>query len=115
MPIGEAIEDFHRRGDLSLGIPAHRSGTGRHMPGASRSAGDQAFGADIGMNNGVDNRHQSWQVEPTAMQLFADAVGARRDTLLDQWQHRERARRDDDGRPSGRDPGDGTASTPEPT
>jgi arginine decarboxylase len=76
MPIGDAIEDFHRRGDLSLGIPAHRSGTGRHMPGASRWAGEQAFAADIGMNNGVDNRHQSWQVEPTAMQLFADAVGA---------------------------------------
>ncbi len=76
MPIGEAIADFHRRGDLSFGIPAHRSGTGRHMPGASRWAGEQAFRADIGMNNGVDNRHQSWQVEPTAMKLFADAVGA---------------------------------------
>jgi arginine decarboxylase len=76
MPIGEAIEDFHRRGDLSLGIPAHRSGTGLHMPGASRWAGEQAFRADVGMNNGVDNRHQSWQVEPTAMQLFAQAVGA---------------------------------------
>jgi arginine/lysine/ornithine decarboxylase len=76
MPIGEAIEDFHRRGDLSLGIPAHRSGTGVHMPGASRWAGEAAFRADVGMNNGVDNRHQSWQVEPTAMQLFAKAVGA---------------------------------------
>jgi arginine/lysine/ornithine decarboxylase len=36
----------------------------------------QAFRADPGMNNGVDNRHQSWQVEPTAMELFAQAVGA---------------------------------------
>src|SRR4051812_15812553 len=76
MPIGEAIEDFHRRGDPSLGIPAHRSGTGHHVPGTSRWAGEQAFRADVGMNNGVDNRHQSWQVEPTAIQLFADAVGA---------------------------------------
>src|SRR4051794_14007826 len=76
MPIGEAIEDFHRRGDLSLGIPAHRSGTGSGVPEAGRWAGDQAFRADVGMNNGVDNRHQSWQVETTAMQLFADAVGA---------------------------------------
>jgi arginine decarboxylase len=39
-------------------------------------AGEQAFRADLGMNNGVDNRHRSWQVEPTAMQLFAQAVGA---------------------------------------
>lgn len=76
MPIGEAIEDFHRRGDLSLGIPAHRSGTGLHMPGASRWAGEDAFRADVGMSNGVDNRHQSWQVHPTAMQQFARAVGA---------------------------------------
>lgn len=40
MPIGEAIEDFHHREDLSLGIPAPRSGTGRHNPGASRWAGE---------------------------------------------------------------------------
>jgi arginine decarboxylase len=76
MPIGEAIEAFHQRGDLSLGIPAHRSGTGRGVPQAARWAGKGAFRADIGMNNGVDNRHQSWKVEATAMQLFADAVGA---------------------------------------
>jgi arginine decarboxylase len=76
MPIGEAIEAYHRRDDVSFAIPAHRSATGRHLPGASRWTGEQAFRADVGMNNGVDNRHQSWQVEPTAMQLFADAVGA---------------------------------------
>jgi hypothetical protein len=29
-----------------------------------------------GRYNGVDNRHQSWHVEPTAMQPFAKAVGA---------------------------------------
>jgi len=28
------------------------------------------------MNNGLDTRHQSWQVEPRAMELFAQAVGA---------------------------------------
>jgi arginine decarboxylase len=75
-PIGEAIEDFHRRGDLAFGIPAHRSGTGKTEPVAGRWTGNEAFRADVGMNNGVDNRHQSWQVEPTAMQLFAQAVGA---------------------------------------
>jgi arginine decarboxylase len=75
-PIGEAIEDFHRRGDLAFGVPAHRSGVGQTEPVAGRWAGGAAFRADVGMNNGVDNRHQSWQVEPTAMQLFAQAVGA---------------------------------------
>jgi arginine decarboxylase len=75
-PIGDAIEDFHRRDALSFGIPAHRAGTGDVVPDAAEWAGMQAFRADPGMNNGVDNRHQSWQVEPTAMQLFAEAVGA---------------------------------------
>src|SRR3954452_20546836 len=75
-PIGEAIQDFHARRALSFGIPAHRSGTGDVIPDAARWTGTEAFRADAGMNNGVDTRHQSWQVEPTAMQLFADAVGA---------------------------------------
>src|SRR4051794_34641676 len=75
-PIGEAIQDFHEREALAFGIQAHRAGKGDVVPDAAEWAGMQAFRADPGMNNGVDNRHQSWQVEPTAMQLFAQAVGA---------------------------------------
>src|SRR3954447_12985216 len=75
-PIGDAIRDFHARNALAFGIPAHRAGTGDVVPDAAAWAGEQAFRGDPGMNNGVDNRHQSWQVEPTAMQLFAQAVGA---------------------------------------
>src|SRR3954471_3566025 len=76
MPIGDAIEDYHDRGAIGFGIPAHRAGEGDVAPDAVRWAGRSAFRSDPGMNNGVDNRHQSWQVEPTAMELFADAVGA---------------------------------------
>src|SRR3954469_6412678 len=76
MPIGDAIRAFHERNDLAFGIPAHRAGTGDVTPDAVAWSGEGAFRADAGMNNGVDTRHQSWQVEPTAMQLFADAVGA---------------------------------------
>src|SRR4051812_44120603 len=75
-PIGDAIRAFHERNDLAFAIPAHRSGTGDVTPDTVAWSGAGAFRADVGMNNGVDNRHQSWQVEPTAMQLFADAVGA---------------------------------------
>jgi arginine decarboxylase len=75
-PIGDAIEAFHAREALAFGIPAHRAGEGDVDPDAARWAGASAFRSDPGMNNGVDNRHQSWQVEPTAMQLFAEAVGA---------------------------------------
>jgi arginine decarboxylase len=75
-PVADGIAAFYERGDLAFGIPAHRAGTGGVTPDAAQWAGEQAFRADLGMNNGVDNRHQSWQVEPTAMQLFAQAVGA---------------------------------------
>lgn len=75
-PVGDAIEDFHDRDALAFGIPADRFGTGAVELDAERCAGAGAFRADVGMNNGVDNRHQSSQVEPTAMELFAEAVGA---------------------------------------
>jgi arginine decarboxylase len=75
-PIGEAIQDFHDRGDLAFAIPAHRAGTGDVVPEAAAWAGEQAFRADGPMNSGIDTRNQSWQVEPTAMELFAQAVGA---------------------------------------
>src|SRR3954453_1295247 len=75
-PIGDAIRAFHERNDLAFGIPAHRSGAGDVTPDTGAWSGEDAFRADVGMNNGADNRHQSWQVEPTAMELFADAVGA---------------------------------------
>src|SRR3954471_6801882 len=75
-PIGDAIRAFHERNDLAFGIPAHRAGTGDVIPDAVAWSGEDAFRADVGMNNGVDTRHQSWQVEPTAMERFAEAVGA---------------------------------------
>src|SRR3954453_19333317 len=75
-PIAEAIEAFHDRGDLAFGVPAHRAATGDIVPDLAAVAGMDPFRADPGMNSGVDTRHQSWQVEPTAMELFAQAVGA---------------------------------------
>src|SRR3954464_11975726 len=75
-PIGDAIAAFHDSGALGFGIPAHRAGTGDIVPDAAAWTGFDAFRADPGMNNGVDNRHQSWQIEPKAMELFAAAVGA---------------------------------------
>ena len=79
-PIGDAIADFWARDGLSLAIPAHRGGAGAVRPDAAAWLGDAVFRADLGMDKGVDDRHQSWQVEPTAMDLFARAVGA--DTTL---------------------------------
>src|SRR3954451_16285124 len=75
-PIGDAIRALHERNDLAFGIPAHRSGTGDVTPDTAAWSGAAAFRADLAMHNGADNRPESWQVEPPAMELFADAVGA---------------------------------------
>lgn len=75
-PIGDALVDFHDRDAVLFGIPAHRSGTGELDLDATRWTGVGAFRADVGMNKGVDTRTQGWEVEATAMERFADAVGA---------------------------------------
>jgi arginine/lysine/ornithine decarboxylase len=75
-PIGDAVEAFHARGDLSFAIPAHRAGRSAVLPDAARWAGAGAFRGDPGMNHGVDTRDRAWEVQATAMRRFADAVGA---------------------------------------
>jgi arginine/lysine/ornithine decarboxylase len=62
-PIGDAITAFYERDDLAFGIPAHRAGKGGAAPDGVEWVGAGAFAADIGMNNGIDNRHQSWKVQ----------------------------------------------------
>jgi arginine decarboxylase len=52
-PIGDAIQAFHERGDLSFGIPAHRNGTGDVMPDAAGWAGADAFRADPGTGSHI--------------------------------------------------------------
>jgi arginine decarboxylase len=75
-PVGEAVEAFRDRGDIAYAIPAHRSGRGRHLPGVSEWVGEQAVRADVATTKGLDTRTASWQVEQTAHDLFARAVGA---------------------------------------
>jgi arginine/lysine/ornithine decarboxylase len=38
--------------------------------------GDQVFWADQTMLNGVDNRHESWEIQTAAQNLFAEALEA---------------------------------------
>src|SRR5215217_3636550 len=75
-PIGDAIEAFHERTRSRSASPPTARPRANVEPDAVRWAGASAFRSEPGMNNGVDNGHQSCQVEPTAMQLFAEAVGA---------------------------------------
>ncbi|MFL5867722.1 MAG: hypothetical protein ACJ766_11565, partial [Thermoleophilaceae bacterium] len=54
-PIGDAIEDYWRRGTLSFSIPAHCGGRGPN-PEFTRWAGADAARADLPMSHGLDTR-----------------------------------------------------------
>src|SRR4051794_14112599 len=75
-PIGDAIRDYWRRGMLSFSIPAHGGGRGP-QPEFVEWAGIETARADVPMTHGVDTRDRAWQVEATAQELFAEAVGAK--------------------------------------
>src|SRR3954471_25011919 len=74
-PILDALQRFHEEDPVSLAIPAHKSGVGA-SPDMLETLGEKAFEADQTLLNGIDNRHQSWQVQEAAQQLAAEALGA---------------------------------------
>jgi arginine decarboxylase len=75
-PIADALRDFWERGMLTFGIPAHNGGRGPAADIASL-IGIQAVRCDLPMSHGVDTRDRAWQVQTTAQELFAEAVGAK--------------------------------------
>ncbi|HEV2812468.1 MAG TPA: DegT/DnrJ/EryC1/StrS family aminotransferase, partial [Solirubrobacteraceae bacterium] len=75
VPIADAMRDYHERGMLSFGIPAHSGGRGP-APEFTRWLGMGAARFDLPMSHGVDTRDHVWAVQETAQELFAEAVGA---------------------------------------
>jgi arginine/lysine/ornithine decarboxylase len=75
-PIAEAMRHYWERGTLSFGIPAHSGGRGPE-PEFVRWAGLEAARSDLPMSHGLDTRNRAWQIQSTAQELFAEAVGAR--------------------------------------
>src|SRR4051812_8991427 len=75
VPIADAMRDYWARGMLTFGIPAHSGGRGP-APEFTRWAGHDAARFDLPMSHGVDTRDRAWQVQSTAQELFAEAVGA---------------------------------------
>src|SRR3954451_5440233 len=71
----DALRHFHEEDPVSLAIPAHKSGVGA-SPDMLETLGEKAFEADQTLLNGIDNRHQSWQVQEAAQQRAAEALGA---------------------------------------
>ncbi|WP_432563210.1 aminotransferase class I/II-fold pyridoxal phosphate-dependent enzyme [Kineococcus sp. SYSU DK003] len=74
-PVLEAVEAFHRRGDVVFGPPGHRQGLGVD-PRVLAVLGERMFAADILTLNGLDDRRESQGVVSQAEELMADAVGA---------------------------------------
>src|SRR3954451_17703425 len=75
-PIADAIGAFWERDMLTFAIPAHNGGRGP-LPEVAKWAGLDAVRSDVSMSHGVDTRDRAWQVQATAQELFAEAVGAK--------------------------------------
>src|SRR3954465_13423931 len=76
VPIADAMRDFWDRGMLTFSIPAHNGGRGP-APEFTQWAGMDAARFDVPLSHGVDTRDRAWEVQTTAQELFADAVGAK--------------------------------------
>jgi arginine/lysine/ornithine decarboxylase len=74
-PIADAVGAYWERDTLTFGIPAHNGGRGP-LPEVARWAGLDAVRYDVSLSHGVDTRDRAWQVQSTAQELFAEAVGA---------------------------------------
>jgi arginine/lysine/ornithine decarboxylase len=74
-PVLEALQEFHRRGDVVYGPPGHKQGRGAD-PRVVDVLGAGVFTSDVLSLNGLDDRRQSQRVLEQAQELMADAVNA---------------------------------------
>jgi arginine decarboxylase len=74
-PLVDAIRAYNTGDHLSMHVPGHKQGRGID-PQTLQDLGLDAFRSDITMLNGLDDRSESWGVQPAAEQLAADAWGA---------------------------------------
>jgi arginine/lysine/ornithine decarboxylase len=74
-PVLDAVARFYAEDTLRFGIPAHKGGAGASS-GALEMIGAGAYRHDLNLLAGIDNRKESWQVQATAQQLAAEALGA---------------------------------------
>lgn len=74
-PLLDAVARFYAEDTLRFGIPAHKGGAGAPLD-ALETIGAGAYRHDLNLLAGIDNRKESWQVQSTAQQLAAEALGA---------------------------------------
>jgi arginine decarboxylase len=76
VPLADAMREYWEREILTFSIPAHNGGRGP-MPEFAKWMGMDVARCDLPTSHGIDTRNRAWQVQKTAQQLFADAVGAK--------------------------------------
>src|SRR3954463_103904 len=76
VPLADAMREYWDRDILTFSIPAHNGGRGRTREFTKWLGMDVAL-CDLPTSHGIDTRNRAWQVQKTAQELFADAVGSK--------------------------------------
>src|SRR3954454_4407112 len=76
VPLADGIREYGDRDILTFAIPAHNGGRGP-APEFTKWMGPDVARCDLPTSHGIDTRDRAWQVQATAQQLFAEAVGAK--------------------------------------
>src|SRR3954469_5531649 len=75
VPLADAMAEYWKRAIVPFSIPAHNGGRGP-APEFTKWMGTDVARCDLPTSHGLDTRDRAWQVQATAQELFADAVGA---------------------------------------
>src|SRR4051812_13677038 len=76
VPLADAMREYWDRDILTFSIPAHNGGRGP-TPEFTKWMGMDVARCDLPTSHGIDTRNRAWQVQKTAQELFADAVGSK--------------------------------------
>src|SRR3954467_7841740 len=76
VPLAGAMAEYWKRDIVTFAIPAHNGGRGP-APEFTKWMGPDVARCDLPTSHGIDTRDRAWQIQATAQELFADAVGAR--------------------------------------
>src|SRR3954454_714780 len=76
VPLADAMAEYWKRDIVTFSIPAHNGGRGP-APEFTKWMGPDVARCDLPTSHGLDTRNRAWQVQATAQELFADAVGAK--------------------------------------
>src|SRR3954452_16504678 len=75
-PLVEAIDDYLTKDYVSFSMPAHKQARSLERETVA-ALGLDVYRHDVGMLNGLDDIHESLQVQVRAQELAAELIGAK--------------------------------------